>query len=115
MQTGYISNLQFKNNPFANSAMGQNPVNPFSNGQSPSALGSSGQSSFKNVLSNTLGTVNELTSKPDKMLMEAVTSGTYDVHDVMMASAKAELAISITAQLTTKVVQAYDKILQIQV
>ncbi len=79
------------------------------------AKGMGNQVSFKNVMLDTVGKVNETLAKPDAMMMETITNGTYDVHDVMLAGAKAELAVTITAQLTTKVVQAYDRILQIQV
>ncbi len=74
-----------------------------------------GPSSFKSVMFNTLNNVNAITAQPDQMMQEAITNGTYDVHDVMLASAKAELTVSMTAQVATKVIQAYDKILQIQV
>lgn len=109
MQQGYINNLSLISNPFQGAS---NISSPFS---TSSALGSSGRSAFQDVLTNTIGQVNQLAAKPDHMLMESVTNGTYDIHDVMMASAKAELAITVTAQMTTKIVQAYDKILQIQV
>ena len=45
---------------------------------------------------------------------DAMTTGNVDVHDLMVANAKAELLVSVTTQVATKVVQAYDKILQIQ-
>jgi len=46
---------------------------------------------------------------------EAMTTGSVDVHDVMIANAKSELVVNIAAQMTTKVIQAYDRILQIQI
>jgi flagellar hook-basal body complex protein FliE len=70
---------------------------------------------FKNVLSNTLNSVNEVASKPDALMHDAMTTGSVDVHDVMIANAKAELTINMTAQVATKVIQAYDRILQIQI
>jgi flagellar hook-basal body complex protein FliE len=70
---------------------------------------------FQNVLNNTLQSVNGVTQKPDLLMREAMTTGSVDIHDVMVANAKAELAVSLTAQFTTKVVQAYDRILQIQI
>ncbi|MBQ3818984.1 flagellar hook-basal body complex protein FliE, partial [bacterium] len=36
-------------------------------------------------------------------------------HDVMTAMAKSEIAVNVATQLTGKVIQAYDKIMQIQV
>jgi flagellar hook-basal body complex protein FliE len=71
--------------------------------------------SFQQVMMNTLQSVNETTQKPDMLLKEAMTTGGVDIHDVMVANAKAELAVSLTAQFSTKIIQAYDRILQIQV
>jgi flagellar hook-basal body complex protein FliE len=71
--------------------------------------------SFKEVMSNSVNSVNGVVTQPDALLKQAMTTGGVDVHDVMIANAKAELAVSLTAQFTTKVVQAYDRILQIQV
>jgi len=115
MQFGYINKLQFSNNPFKTQSLAANPMNPFAGGAPSGGLGHANKVSFQNVLSNTVNQVNQMAMQPDQMLTEAVTNGTYDIHDVMMASAKAELAVSIAAQVTTKVVQAYDRILQIQV
>lgn len=70
---------------------------------------------FRDVMSNTLGTINDAVSAPDAMMRDAMTTGNVDVHDLMIANAKAELVVSVTTQIATKVVQAYDKILQIQI
>jgi flagellar hook-basal body complex protein FliE len=71
--------------------------------------------SFQNVMANMANNVNEVVQKPDALLKEAMTTGAVDIHDVMIANAKAELAVSLTSQFATKVIQAYDRILQIQV
>jgi len=42
-------------------------------------------------------------------------SENVDIHDVMTAMAKAELAVNIATTATGKVIQAYDKIMQIQI
>ena len=41
-------------------------------------------------------------------------NGNADIHDVMTAMAKAELGVTVATNITTKIVQAYDKIMQIQ-
>ncbi|MEB3287807.1 MAG: flagellar hook-basal body complex protein FliE [Vampirovibrionales bacterium] len=82
----------------------------------PSASVQSVQSgSFKDVLNNTLQNVNQTMAAPDALMHEAMTTGSVDVHDVMIANAKSELVVNIAAQMTTKVIQAYDRILQIQI
>lgn len=70
---------------------------------------------FKDVMGGVVSNVNETLGAPDALMRQSMTGGTVDVHDVMIANAKAELAINVTAQVATKVVQAYDRILQIQI
>ena len=41
-------------------------------------------------------------------------NGNADIHDVMTAMAKAELGVTVATNITTKVIQAYEKITQIQ-
>lgn len=81
----------------------------------PSRVSAAQGPSFGNVMTNLVGNINGTLSKPDEMLRETVLHGTYDIHDVMLANSKADLAINLTSQFTTKVIQAYDRILQIQV
>lgn len=71
--------------------------------------------SFKQVMGNMVESVNDVVSKPDVLLRQAMTTGEVDIHDVMIANSKAELAVNLTGQFATKVIQAYDRILQIQV
>ncbi len=109
MQQPYVNKLGFANRGFGVGSFAQGHItkNVFAqDGAKPS---------FQNVMMDTMGKVNTMVDQPNTMMNEAIVNGTYDVHDVMMASAKAELAITITSQIATKVVQAYDKILQIQV
>ncbi|MBY0450296.1 MAG: flagellar hook-basal body complex protein FliE [Cyanobacteria bacterium] len=90
------------------SAIGAVSQNVFA---SPASQGAS----FKEVMMNSIGQVDQVLQKPDALVREAVTTGSVDVHDVMIANAKAELAVNVTTQIATKVIQAYDKILQIQI
>jgi flagellar hook-basal body complex protein FliE len=73
------------------------------------------RASFQNVLGNAISGVNETMAAPDVLMHQAMTTGGVDVHDVMVANAKAELAINVTTQIATKVIQAYDRLLQIQI
>jgi flagellar hook-basal body complex protein FliE len=73
------------------------------------------KSSFQNVLSNTISGINETLTAPDTLMQQAMTTGGVDVHDVMVAGAKADLAINVTTQIATKVLQAYDRLLQLQI
>lgn len=75
----------------------------------------SGNPSFGQALTNTIGQINDVMQKPNALLQDAVVNGSADIHDVMIANAKAELAINLTTQVATKVIQAYDRIIQMQV
>ena len=50
-------------------------------------------------------------------MLKDVMSGSknVDIHDVMTAMAKSEISINVATQITGKVIQAYDKVMQIQV
>lgn len=74
------------------------------------------QTSFKDTISGLANDLNNQLNAPEKLMKSAMTGeGDVDVHDVMTAMAKAELDISIATQITSKVIQAYDKIMQISV
>lgn len=110
MNIGYIPKLSLDGvkNPFQTGMTGQIT-------KTQPSLDSTEKSNFQNVLANTVQSLNDTVIKPDAMMHDALTTGTVDVHDLMIANAKAELLVSITTQVATKVVQAYDKILQIQI
>jgi flagellar hook-basal body complex protein FliE len=79
------------------------------------SLKPTGGSDFAGMLQKMAGGMNETTSKPDELL-EALMRGdpNVDIHDVMIANSEAELAVNTTTQSLTKILQAYDRILQIQ-
>lgn len=74
------------------------------------------ETSFKDVMTGLAGNLNSDLNAPDKLLKSAMTGDSnVDIHDVMTAMAKAEISVSVATQLTSKVIQAYDKIMQISV
>ncbi len=71
---------------------------------------------FKGVMSGLVENLNHNISAPDQLLKDAMTgNNNVDIHDVMTSMAKAELNVNVATQVTSKVIQAYDKIMQIQV
>ena len=71
---------------------------------------------FSSAMSGLVENLNTQMSAPDNLLKEAMMgSQNVDVHDVMTAMSKAELSISIATTVTGKVIQAYDKIMQLQI
>ena len=72
--------------------------------------------SFKDVMTNMVSNINNTLSKPDDLLAKAESgSGDVDVHDVMIAMSQAEITLTVATNAVSKVIQAYDKIVQIQV
>ena len=71
---------------------------------------------FKTVFSGLVEDLNAELNAPDDLLKDVMSgSKNVDIHDVMTAMAKSEISINVATQLTGKVIQAYDKIMQIQV
>lgn len=71
---------------------------------------------FKGVMSGLVENMNQTMNAPDQLLKDAMMgSQNVDIHDVMTAMSKAELTVNVATQVTTKVVQAYEKVMQIQI
>ena len=83
---------------------------------SASGLEKAEATSFKGVMSDLVQNVNNEIAKPDALLADLMSGKpNVDVHDVMTAMAKAELGVSVATQITTKIINAYDRISQIQI
>ena len=93
------------------------PVDEFSQkGFGVSNLNESNGASFKDVLSGLVTNLNNEIEKPDQLLNEQMMGNSeVDIHDVVTAMAKAELGISMAAQMTSKVVTAYNTVMQISI
>jgi len=70
--------------------------------------------SFKDCLSDMIVEMNEVTNKPKELTKDAML-GKADVHDVMAAVAQSELTVQAAATVTGKILQTYEKIMQIQI
>ena len=101
----------------------QNSIQGSMNTNFVSAFGPSSSSSidapqkggFKNVMSNLTNDINSTVNAPDQLLQDSVSGNGVDIHDVIIAMNKAEIGVNIATQLTTKIVQSYEKIMAIQV
>lgn len=105
-------------------------INPFSNATMPTArlgaasptgvggpafLDSSTQASFKDVMVNMVKDTDRTLNAPDELMNRAMTTGDVDIHEVMIANTKADIAVNVASQVVTKVIQAYERVQQIQV
>jgi flagellar hook-basal body complex protein FliE len=96
-----------------NSPIGSSGIMPMSPTDS---LDETKKSSFKDVMGGLANNLNQSLDAPDKLLKSSMSGDSdVDIHDVMTAMAKAEINVSVATQVTSKVIQAYDKIMQISV
>ena len=70
--------------------------------------------SFKDVVGDMMSQINEVTNKPEQ-LAQAAMQGKADIHEVMAAIAQSELTIQAATTVTGKILQTYEKIMQIQI
>jgi len=70
--------------------------------------------SFKDTMANMISEMNEITNKPEQLTQDAM-QGKADIHDVMAAIAKSELTVQTATTITGKILQTYEKIMQIQI
>ena len=89
---------------------------PATSQTSPNAFFNAGQKgSFLNVMANVAGDLNRSVEAPNELMKRSLTSNDVDVHEIMIAVAKADMAINVSTQVLTKVIQAYERVQQIQV
>ena len=71
---------------------------------------------FQSVMSGLVENMNTQMNAPDNLMKDVMMgSENVDIHDVMTAMAKAEIAVNMATTVTGKVLQAYDRIMQIQI
>lgn len=71
--------------------------------------------SFKDMMTNMTSNLDKTVKAPDQIMQDAIVGNNADIHDVMIAMSKAELGLNVATQATTKVLQAYEKIMSIQI
>ncbi len=80
------------------------------------SINETNETSFKDVLSGLVSNLNNEIEKPDQLLNEQMTGNSdVDIHDVMTAIAKAEIGITMATQVTSKVVTAYNTVMNISI
>lgn len=80
------------------------------------SMDSTQKGGFKDVMSGLANNLNNDIKAPNELLSKSMSgSSDVDIHDVMVAMSKAEISVSVATQITSKVIQAYDKIMQISV
>ncbi|MBR5303395.1 MAG: flagellar hook-basal body complex protein FliE [Candidatus Gastranaerophilales bacterium] len=70
--------------------------------------------SFKDTFGEMISQMNEITNKPEQVAAAAM-QGKADIHEVMSAIAQSELTVQAATTVTGKILQTYEKIMQIQI
>ena len=73
-------------------------------------------SDFKQVFSGLIENFNNNLNAPDDLLKDVMQgNNNVDIHDVMIAMSKSEISVNVATQMVGKVINAYDRIMQINV
>ncbi|SES79686.1 flagellar hook-basal body complex protein FliE [Anaerobranca gottschalkii] len=70
---------------------------------------------FGYYLRNALMEVNRLEKEADTLTKKLAAGENVDLHDVMIATEKANIALQLTVQVRNKAVDAYNEIMRMQV
>ncbi len=71
---------------------------------------------FKQVFSGLVENFNKDLNAPDDLLKDVMQGNkNVDIHDVMVAMSKTEISVNIATQAVGKVINAYDRVMQINV
>lgn len=114
-----MSSEKFKAIPFP-SGYGSIPGVPgVPNHQALQGYISSGErvsgTSFGGTLGQMVKSANDLMAKPEDLTIQAVHTGKVDIHEVMIALGKSDVAFKLIAAVSQKVVGAFDKLTSMQV
>jgi flagellar hook-basal body complex protein FliE len=74
-----------------------------------------GVKSFADLLNQALQSVNTLQDNAQQLAGQVATGDASSFHDAVIASEKALLAFQLTTQVQTKVVEAYNQIMSMQI
>jgi flagellar hook-basal body complex protein FliE len=73
------------------------------------------QQSFGTFLKDAIQEVNNKQSQSDLMTEKLVRGGDVELHDVMITSQKASIALNATMEVRNKVIEAYQEIIRMPV
>ena len=67
--------------------------------------------SFSNILNQGIQRVNTLENQSDVLTQMLISGEIENIHDVMIAAEKAEIAINLTMNIRDKAIRAYDEMM----
>lgn len=84
---------------------------------SPSAGVSGGEApkSFADTLKDAVGSVNQMQQESDTKIQELAVGKNHNIHDVMLTTEKADIALKLMVQVRNKIIEAYQEVMKMQV
>lgn len=80
----------------------------------PAGLGDDEGGGFGSVLHQAIDKVGELNNDSDKQIGDLVQGNRQDIHNVMIAVEKADVAFQLMMQVRNKIVNAYQEVSKLQ-
>ena len=74
-----------------------------------------GEVDFGEMLKKAINDVNTLQKQSREAKVKLVTGDVEDIHSVMIAGAKASIAMQFTLQVRNKVIESYQEIMRMQI
>jgi flagellar hook-basal body complex protein FliE len=80
----------------------------------PSAASASPSGEFRDLLSNTIATVNQQQNDADNAVNQFLKGDSIELHSVALAGQRADLSMDLFLQVRNKVLSAYQEIMKMQ-
>ncbi|MEW5945109.1 MAG: flagellar hook-basal body complex protein FliE [bacterium] len=74
-----------------------------------------GPATFSEMLKSAVKSVDALEKNADEMMLKLATGDVKDVHEVIMAAEKAEMALQLTVEIRDRIIEAYQQIMRMAV
>jgi flagellar hook-basal body complex protein FliE len=70
---------------------------------------------FNDILKNSIKSLNDSQLQADQLSQKLALGENVDLHEVMIASQKAQIALNLAVEVRNKAVEAYQEIMRMQV
>ncbi|AUS96323.1 flagellar hook-basal body complex protein FliE [Clostridium thermosuccinogenes] len=84
-------------------------------GKAQNAQKAEGAVGFADFLNEAMGKVNDLQVNAEKLSDDFAAGKTDNIHEVVIAAAKADIALQFTLQIRNKILDAYNEIMRMQI
>lgn len=92
-----------------------NSLQNLSQANTANAVSSTSSTSFSNMLNEAMTTISSTESAAANESMALLTGDSANIHNVVLAAEKAEVALQLTLQIRNKVLDAYSEIMRMQI